>query len=48
MSGNFIKEHSSLSEACIHLNKPLSRAGYISWVCKGIKKHAFGYVWKYK
>jgi hypothetical protein len=45
---NFIKEHNSLSEACSYLNKPLTQTGYISRACKGIKKHAFGYVWKYK
>ena len=46
--GNFIKEYSSLSEACAYLNKPLTRAGYISWACKGIKKYAFNYMWRYK
>jgi group I intron endonuclease len=45
---NFIKNYTSLSEACFYLNKPLTQAGYISQVCKGIKKSAFGYVWKYK
>ena len=47
LNGNFIKEYSSLSEACTYMNKPLTRAGYISWACKGIKKQAYGYVWKY-
>jgi hypothetical protein len=48
LNGIFIKEHSSLSEACIYMNKSLRQAGYISWVCKGIKKQAYGYLWKYK
>ena len=48
MQNNLIKEHSSLSEACLYINKPINKAGYISRACKGIRNTAFKYVWKYK
>lgn len=48
INGNLIKEHNSLSEACTYIDKPITQSGYISLACKGIKKQAFGYIWKYK
>lgn len=44
---NFIKEYSSLTEACNHINKP-GRMGDITSCCKGNQKTAFGFIWKYK
>jgi len=44
---NLIKEHSSITEACIYINKP-GRMGDITSCCKGKQKTAFGYIWKYK
>jgi hypothetical protein len=46
-NGNIIREHQSLTEACIFINKP-NRQGDITSCCKGKQKTAFGYIWKYK
>lgn len=45
LNGNFIKEYLSIGEAGRSLNKKHYSA--ISAVCKGKRKTAFGYIWKY-
>lgn len=46
LEGNFIKEWSSIKEACMFLHMD---AGTISTVCSGGRqKTAFGFIWKYK
>lgn len=45
LNGNFIKEYRSIGEAGRSLNKKHYSA--ISAVCKGKRKTAFGYIWKY-
>lgn len=47
LNNNKINEFSSITEACLSLNKP-GRAGDITAVCRGKQKTAFGYIWKYK
>jgi hypothetical protein len=43
----FIQEWSSLTEACLYLNKPRAM-GDLTNVCIGKQKTAYGYIWKYK
>jgi len=47
LKGNIIKEHNSVTEACLSVNKP-NRQGDITSVCRGNQKTAFGYFWQYK
>lgn len=46
--GNFITEYDSITNACNALNGNESLRKNISEVCKGKKKTAGGYKWKYK
>lgn len=43
-----IKEFKSLSDACFGIGKDYSFVSTISDVCKGKRKSAFGYKWKFK
>jgi hypothetical protein len=45
LNKDFIKEWSSQTEAALSLNKTNSA---ISECCRGIKKTAYGFIWKYK
>lgn len=48
LEGNLIQEYSSLSLAAKSINKFSSGAiSHISDVCKGKRKTAYGYIWKY-
>jgi hypothetical protein len=47
LNGNVIKEHNSITEACLSVGK-INRQGDITSVCRGKQKSAFGYIWKYK
>jgi hypothetical protein len=47
IQNNFVKEYSSLTEACEILNKK-NRQGDLTSCCKGKQKTAFGFIWKYK
>jgi len=47
LQGNKINEFTSMTEACIYINKP-GRVGDITACCKGKQKTAFSYIWKYK
>lgn len=47
LEGNFVKEWDSLKEANIALNKHIYSRG-ISNCCKGIQKHAYNFIWKFK
>lgn len=45
LNNNFIKTWKSIKSAAISLNK---NSGDIIGVCKGYRKSAFGFIWKYK
>jgi hypothetical protein len=45
LDNTFIKEWNSISDAAKSLNKPPSA---LSECCNGIKKQAYGYIWKFK
>lgn len=47
-TNKIINEYSSYVQACKKLNKPLTSTGNISYCCKGYRKSAFGYLWKFK
>ena len=47
LKNNKINEFSSITEACLSVNKP-GRIGDINSVCLGKQKTAFGFIWKYK
>ena len=42
----FIKRWDSISEACLFLGKSLTD-GNIGLVCKGVRKTAHGFIWRY-
>ena len=44
LNGNIIKKYNSITEASIDNNIPL---GCIARVCRGERKTAGGYIWKY-
>lgn len=44
---NLINEFESIKDASRYINKPCGRK-YISRCCRGISKHAYNYVWKFK
>jgi len=44
--GEFIKRWDSISEACLFLGKSLTD-GNIGLVCKGVRKTAHGFIWRY-
>lgn len=46
-SGNLIKEFGSMADANAYIGKPRESSG-ISACCKGRRKSAYGYIWKYK
>lgn len=48
MEGNYIREFSSSREVMRHFTNNPSGGGHIAAVCKGQRKSAFGYIWKYK
>lgn len=45
LNGNFIQDFGSINEANRFLNVKNSN---ISMVCRGLRKTACGYIWKYK
>lgn len=47
LDGVYIRDFKSISDALIFLNKSLKQS-HISSCCKGKRKSAFGYIWKYK
>ena len=47
LDGKLINEFKSLTEACLHINKP-NRQGDITSCCQNKQSTAFGYKWKYK
>ena len=46
--GEFIREYTSAKSACACVGGALGGRGHIDDVCRGKRKSAFGYVWKYK
>jgi hypothetical protein len=48
LTGNKIKEYSSLQEASISIKGSVKHVGSISACCNGKQKTAYGYAWKYK
>ena len=46
LKDNYIKEHSSLSDASKSIDKYYGR-GNITKCCKGLRKSAYGYKWEY-
>lgn len=47
LDGTYIRDFKSISDALIFLNKSLKHS-HISSCCKGKRKSAYGYIWKYK
>lgn len=47
LDGMYIRDFKSVSDALIFLNKSLKQ-GHISSCCRGNRKSAYGYFWKYK
>lgn len=48
LSGEFISEYKSMTEAAYAIGKKQFAVAHISAVCKGKRKQSFGYLWKYK
>lgn len=46
MESNFIKKFSSIADACVYLHKN-PRSPHIGEVCKGKRKTAYGFKWKF-
>lgn len=47
LNGNFVKEWPSITSASLFLGKANGN-GHICQCCKGQRKYAFGFIWKYK
>ena len=47
LNGNYIRDFNSITEALLSLGKKINDS-HISQVCKGQRKNAYGYIWKYK
>ena len=47
MDGNFISEYGSSMAAGRAINNPAG-SSHITAVCRGQRKSAYGYIWKYK
>lgn len=47
LNGDALKTYSSITEAVQDLGKNISGGSNITAVCKGRKKTAYGYIWKY-
>lgn len=48
LRGNYIKTHESLSSACKEIKGTKEGNGKISQVCRGKRRVAFGYFWRYE
>lgn len=46
-TGDFIQEFDSVNQACIALGKNHQASGHIMDVCRGDRKTAYGYKWRY-